>query len=81
MSQAATVEQRNAIYRRQLLANYAPLVIEHPAFGWGITTFPAVNGQTVDRQPVFDACRGRGICRAWGVPGDCDGQRGEGSCG
>jgi len=51
IGQAASVEQRNAIYRRQLLANYAPLVIEHPAFGWGVTTFPAVNGQkSIDNQ-------------------------------
>ena len=51
ISQAASEEQRNAIYRRQLLANYAPLVIERPAFGWGVTTVPAVKGQTsIDNQ-------------------------------
>jgi O-antigen ligase len=45
MRQADTEEQRNAIYRRQLLTNYAPIVMERRAFGWGATTFPAVNGQ------------------------------------
>lgn len=45
MSQASTVEQRDAIYRRQLLTNYTPIVMERKAFGWGITTAPAVNGQ------------------------------------
>jgi O-antigen ligase len=43
--QASTEEQRNAIYRRQLLTNYAPMVMERKVFGWGITTMPAVNGQ------------------------------------
>jgi O-antigen ligase len=51
MSQASTEEQRNAIYRRQLLTNYTPLVMERKAFGWGITTLPAVNGQaSIDNQ-------------------------------
>ena len=43
--QASSVEQQNAIYRRQLLTNYTPMVIERKGFGWGITTVPAVNGQ------------------------------------
>jgi O-antigen ligase len=46
MRVATTEEQRNAIYRRQLLTNYEPLVMQHKAFGWGITTFPVVDGQT-----------------------------------
>jgi O-antigen ligase len=51
MREATTEEQRNAIYRRQLLTNYEPLVMQHKAFGWGITTFPAVGGQTsIDNQ-------------------------------
>ena len=45
MQQALTQEQQNAIYRRQLLTNYAPMVFERPAFGWGITTKPTVAGQ------------------------------------
>jgi O-antigen ligase len=49
--EATTEEQRNAIYRRQLLTNYEPLVMQHKAFGWGITTLPAVGGQTsIDNQ-------------------------------
>jgi hypothetical protein len=43
--QASTVEQQDAIYRRQLLTNYTPIVMERKAFGWGITTAPVVNGQ------------------------------------
>jgi O-antigen ligase len=51
ISQASTEEQRNAIYRRQLLTNYAPVVMERKAFGWGVTTLPAVNGQvSIDNQ-------------------------------
>ncbi len=51
MREATTEEQRNAIYRRQLLANYEPLVMQHKAFGWGITTFPAAGGQSsIDNQ-------------------------------
>jgi hypothetical protein len=43
--QASSEEQRNAIYRRQLLTNYTPMVMERKAFGWGITKVPAINGQ------------------------------------
>jgi O-antigen ligase len=58
MSQAASEEQRNAIYRRQLLANYAPVVKERMIFGWGITTFPAVNGQqSIDNQYLMLAVK------------------------
>jgi len=45
MHEASTDEQRSAIYRRQLLTNYAPVVMQRKAFGWGITTLPTVNGQ------------------------------------
>jgi O-antigen ligase len=45
LSQASDEEQRDAIYRRDLLSNYLPLVMEHKAFGWGISNYPAVNGQ------------------------------------
>jgi hypothetical protein len=44
-TQAADDEQRNAIYRRELLDSYKPIVKERKAFGWGITTYPAMNGQ------------------------------------
>jgi len=46
-----TEEHQSAIYRRQLLANYIPVAMERKAFGWGITTFPKVKGQTsIDNQ-------------------------------
>jgi hypothetical protein len=45
-SQAVDDEQRNAIYRRELLDSYKPIVQERKTFGWGITTYPAMNGQT-----------------------------------
>jgi O-antigen ligase len=45
MSQASDEQQRDAIYRRDLLKNYMPIVMEHKAFGWGISNYPAVNGQ------------------------------------
>ena len=44
-SQASDEEQRDAIYRRDLLKNYTPLVMQHKAFGWGISAHPDVNGQ------------------------------------
>jgi hypothetical protein len=54
LSKAATVEQRDAIYRRELLPNYIPLVKMRPAFGWGITTYPRVNGQnSIDNEYLF----------------------------
>jgi hypothetical protein len=46
MDQASSEEQRSAVYRRELLTNYAPIVAERKAFGWGITTFPSVMGQS-----------------------------------
>jgi hypothetical protein len=45
LSQASDEEQRDAIYRRDLLKNYMPIMMEHKAFGWGISDYPAVNGQ------------------------------------
>ena len=44
-NQATSEEQRNAIYRRELLKSYAPIILERKAFGWGITAYPAANGQ------------------------------------
>ena len=38
-------EQENAIYRRELLDNYLPLVWQRPLTGWGITSYPSVGGQ------------------------------------
>ena len=42
---AATEAQRNAVYRRELLTNYLPVVAERPTFGWGATSYPIVDGQ------------------------------------
>jgi len=54
LSAATSVEQRDAIYRRELLPNYIPLVKARPAFGWGITTFPKVAGQgSIDNEYLF----------------------------
>jgi O-antigen ligase len=51
INQAVTEEQRNAIYRRQLVESYTPIIKERPAFGWGVTSFPAMNGQaSIDNQ-------------------------------
>jgi len=51
INHAATEEQRNAIYRRDLLRTYIPLVKERKAFGWGITTLPAMHGHlSVDNE-------------------------------
>jgi hypothetical protein len=58
MRQAPTEEQRNAVYRRQLLTNYVPLVMQRKAFGWGITTLPAVNGQvSIDNEYLMLAAK------------------------
>lgn len=44
-------EQENAIYRRELLNNYLPLVWQKPLTGWGITQYPSVGGQkSIDNQ-------------------------------
>jgi O-antigen ligase len=45
-AEAVNDEQRNAIYRRELLNSYKPIIKERMAFGWGITTYPSMNGQT-----------------------------------
>jgi O-antigen ligase len=44
-SEAVTEEQRNAVYRRELLDSYRPIVKQRKLFGWGITTYPSMNGQ------------------------------------
>jgi len=51
VSHARTEEQRNAVYRRQLLTTFIPIIEQRKAFGWGITTLPAMNGQmSVDNE-------------------------------
>jgi hypothetical protein len=44
-SQSSKEEQQSAIYRRDLLRNYRPIVMARKAFGWGITTYPTMAGQ------------------------------------
>jgi hypothetical protein len=52
--QAASEEQSSAIYRRQLLQSYTPVVQERMAFGWGISDFPAAGGQrSIDNQYLW----------------------------
>jgi O-antigen ligase len=46
INHASSETQRNAVYRRDLLRNYVPLIEERKAFGRGITTLPAMHGQT-----------------------------------
>ena len=51
MTRATTQEQKNAIYRRELVHTYMPIIEERKAFGWGITTLPTLNGQqSIDNQ-------------------------------
>ncbi|MGD0629538.1 MAG: O-antigen ligase family protein [Terracidiphilus sp.] len=45
INHARSEEQRNAIYRRELIRTFIPIIKERPAFGWGITTLPTLNGQ------------------------------------
>src|SRR5277367_756583 len=42
---AQTVEQQTAIYRRQLLENYKPIVEKGGVFGYGVVDRPSVDGQ------------------------------------
>jgi hypothetical protein len=45
INHATSDDQRNVVYRRELLKTYIPIIKERKAFGWGITTLPAMNGQ------------------------------------
>jgi O-antigen ligase len=48
---ATSEQQASAIYRRDLIRNYTPAVMERKAFGWGITTAPMMGGQpSIDNQ-------------------------------
>jgi O-antigen ligase len=61
--QAQTVEQEDAIYRRELIGNYMPLVLEKPLTGWGISFYPSVRGQkSIDNEYLF-------LAVTQGVPG------------
>ena len=46
LNHAKTEAQRNAVYRRDLLRTYIPLIKDRKAFGWGITTLPTMHGHT-----------------------------------
>jgi hypothetical protein len=51
INHAANEEQRNAVYRRELVRTFVPIIEQRPVFGWGITTLPALNGQkSIDNQ-------------------------------
>jgi hypothetical protein len=43
--QSTKEEQASAIYRRDLIHNYKPVVMLRKAFGWGISNFPVMGGQ------------------------------------
>lgn len=50
-AQATSEGQSSAIYRRELLRSYTPIVLERKAFGWGFTEYPPANGQkSIDNQ-------------------------------
>jgi hypothetical protein len=56
INHAESEEQRNAIYRRDLLRTFVPLIEQRKAFGWGITTLPTMNGQkSVDNEYLLVA--------------------------
>lgn len=56
--EASSEEQRNAIYRRQLITNYAPVVMQRKVFGWGVTTAPQVKGQdSIDNEYLLLAIK------------------------
>ncbi len=51
---AQNAEQEDAIYRRELIKNYLPIFEQRPVFGWGITTYPTIDGQkSIDNQYLF----------------------------
>jgi len=51
---AQDAEQEDAIYRRELIKNYLPVFEKRPVFGWGISTYPTVDGQkSIDNQFLF----------------------------
>jgi O-Antigen ligase len=51
INHATSEAQRNAIYRRELLDTYRPIIKQRMAFGWGYTTMPVQNGQqSIDNQ-------------------------------
>jgi hypothetical protein len=56
INHATSEAQRNAIYRRDLLWTYIPLIEQRKAFGWGITTLPSMHGHmSVDNEYLLVA--------------------------
>jgi hypothetical protein len=51
---AQNIDQENAIYRRQLIDSYTPVVEAGGLWGWGQTKFPIVNGQaSIDNEYLY----------------------------
>jgi len=72
ISQATSLEQEDAIYRKQLLRSYLPLVAKRMAFGYGVTNLPTINGQkSIDNEFLWLAATqgltGLGLFLAIGV--------------
>jgi hypothetical protein len=52
--EAKSIEQENAIYRRELLDNYKPIVEKGGFFGYGVVDWPRVPGQpSIDNEFLF----------------------------
>jgi hypothetical protein len=51
---AQDINQENAVYRRQLIDNYTPVIQAGGLWGWGSTRFPIVNKQvSIDNEYLF----------------------------
>jgi hypothetical protein len=51
---ASDMEQQNAVYRRELITNYTPVVQAGGFWGWGETQFPIVHSQvSIDNEYLF----------------------------
>jgi hypothetical protein len=65
INHARSEEQRNAVYRRELIRTFMPIIKERPAFGWGITTLPTLNGQrSIDNEYLLLAAT-QGLAGLW----------------
>jgi hypothetical protein len=51
---AQDIDQQDAIYRRQLIDNYTPVVHAGGLWGWGVSKFPIVNKQaSIDNEYLY----------------------------
>jgi len=51
---AQDIDQENAVYRRQLIDNYTPVVQAGGLWGWGVSKFPIVANQvSIDNEYLF----------------------------